>query len=655
MIKRYGAAGLGLVAIALAVAGVLVHLATPATARVELFDTPESAYGPAAAGIAVLLLWRRPDNLIARLLLLSGLCAGLYVAGRAIAVHPGTASVLGAAAGWVARWSWAPAYLVAIGLIPLLWPDGRPPSPRWRPAVGFAVALLVVVVAGTAIDPAVVSGRVNPFGVRAAAPLIDVLRTVFLIGLPVLVGLAVAALVVRFRRADPIGRRQIAWFGYAVAIVAAVSFAGPWQLRLAASVTVPVAVGVAVTRYRLWDIDALVSRTLIGAAVLAALALVYIAVVGWAGAVLADSRTAAFAGAVAVALVFTPVRQRAERAVRRLLFGARADPYQLLTRVNHRLQQAASPAAALAVLAAEAAEGLRLPGVAVEVDGADGQVVSAVAGSPWSGEAVRLPLVWFGATIGHLSATPRRGTDRLDLADDAVLRELVRQASGIAYGVRLAADLQHARERIVTAREEERRRLRRDLHDGVGPQLAGVVMSLDAASVALDRGNAAKAAGLLHGAREHARAAVEDIRRVVRGLRPPILDDLGLAEALRSTGPAAGDGGPLISVETDGTLPQLPAAVEVAAFHVVQESLTNAVRHAEAGTVRVRLAGAAGALRAEVEDDGAGIAATATPGVGFASMRERVEELGGTLTVAERPGGGTRITALLPLPDAKIA
>ncbi len=655
MMRRNIAALLGLLAVAAAGAGVGLHLATPAPARVALFDTPEAAYGPAAAVVAALLLWRRPGNRIAWLLLTSGLAAGLYVAGRAAAAYP-VPGAAGAAGAWLARWTWAPAYLITIGLLPLLWPDGRAPSRRWRPAVAFVVALLVLVVAGAAVDPEIVAGRANPLGVPAVAPLIPALRMVFLAGLPVVVVLAVVALVLRFRRSGAVERRQIAWFGYAVVLVTAVSAGGPWQVRLVASVAVPLSVGVAVTRYRLWDIDALVSRTFVGAAVLAVLAVVYVAAVAWAGALLAGSTSLpGFAGAVAVAVVFAPVRTRAARAVNRVLFGARADPYRLLTRVTHDVQHAPSPVAALHLLVAETTEALRLGGLEVRVVGSDGRSVTASAGGPVGEGHVRLPLVWFGEPIGELRAAPRRGTDRLDLADDAVLRELTRQCAAMAYGVRLAADLQHSRERVVSAREEERRRLRRDLHDGVGPQLAGVVMTLDTATLTLRRGRPERAADLVAEAREQAGAAVEDVRRVVRGLRPPALDELGLVEALRATGPAAATGGPQITVRVDGELPELPAAVEVAVYHLVQEALTNAVRHAGAGTVRVDLAGDRGALRVQVDDDGTGIPADRVPGVGLRSMHERVDELGGTLSIASAPGAGTRLRATLPLGDGRIS
>jgi signal transduction histidine kinase len=620
--RRYLAVLIAAAAVAAAGAGVVLPLtgSTPPTAA-ALFATPEAAYGPAAATVAALLLWRRAGNRIAWLLLVSGLAAGLYVLGRARPGEP--------VCDWLAAWTWAPAYLVPVAVLPLLWPDGRLPSRRWRPAFVLAAGLPIVVSVGAAVEPAAAG--------HPAAPMIAALRTAFPFLVPVTIGLGVAALVTRFRHAGPVGRRQIAWFGYAVTVVGVLSFAGPWWLRLIASTAVPVAIAVAVTRYRLYDIDLLVSRTLAAALVVGALALVYAAAVGWLGALLFGDRDplTAFAGAMTVALAFAPVRDRVRRGVDRLLFGARADPYRLLTAVTARLQQAPSPPAALRLLAEEVATALRLPTVSIDLSGA----------GPADARELRLPLDWFGEPIGELRAAPRPGAERLDPADVAVLRQLAHHAAALAYAVRLTADLQSSRERVVTAREEERRRLRRDLHDGLGPQLAGVVMGLDAAASSLSRADHDRAAGLIADARDQARTAVEDIRRLVRGLRPPALDDLGLLEALRTTGPAAHGG---VEIEASGDLAALPAAVEVAAFRLVQEAVTNAVRHAGAATVTVRLDARPGDLEVVVADDGIGIAEDAAPGVGLRSMRERVAELGGSLEVRADPGGGTRVRAVLP-------
>jgi signal transduction histidine kinase len=241
-------------------------------------------------------------------------------------------------------------------------------------------------------------------------------------------------------------------------------------------------------------------------------------------------------------------------------------------------------------------------------------------------------------------------------ADVRVLQSLAGPLASAAYALRLSGDLEESRRRLLTAREDERRRLRRDLHDGLGPQLAGVVMGLDVIQSSLSRGNADTATELAATVGGQARTAVEDVRRLVAGLRPPVLDDLGLLGALQASGiasgssPAAGSGagGPAVRFAATGDLDGLPAAVEVAAYRIVSEALTNAARHSGADEVLVTLRRSESMVRVEVEDDGTGMPAEIVPGVGLQSMRERAAELGGWCTVTGSPRG-TRVVAELPL------
>jgi signal transduction histidine kinase len=217
------------------------------------------------------------------------------------------------------------------------------------------------------------------------------------------------------------------------------------------------------------------------------------------------------------------------------------------------------------------------------------------------------------------------------------------------HAARLTADLRRARGRLVAAREEERRRLRRDLHDGLGPALAAQTLKVGAARSLLRRDPDAADARLAELEGDLA-AALADVRRLVYGLRPPALDDLGLIAAIREgAAQYAGPGAPRVAVEAPDRLPPLPAAVEVAAYRIVQEALANVVRHADARTCRVRLTTEADALVVEVLDDGVGVPFDRHVGVGLVSMRERAAELGGACTVEAQPGGGTRVVAWLPL------
>ena len=263
-----------------------------------------------------------------------------------------------------------------------------------------------------------------------------------------------------------------------------------------------------------------------------------------------------------------------------------------------------------------------------------------------------LPLLHQGAPVGTLVLGVRPGESTFSPADRRLLGDLARQAGVAVSTVRLTADLQRSRERLVTAREEERRRLRRDLHDGLGAQLAGLTVQAGVLRSLIARDPAA-ADELAVELRGELRTAIADIRRLVHGLRPPALDELGLVGALQREAERIGsDGtGPRIDVDVPEQLPALPAAVEVAAYRIAQEALTNVVRHAAARVCTVRLAADAAELTLEVTDDGTGLPAVPTLGVGTSSMRERAAEVGGECVVAPAPDRGTRVVARLPLTE----
>jgi signal transduction histidine kinase len=298
-----------------------------------------------------------------------------------------------------------------------------------------------------------------------------------------------------------------------------------------------------------------------------------------------------------------------------------------------------------------------LPYVALTSKRDDALEVVASYGLPVD-DPIRLPLIYQSETIGQLILAPRTSGESFTPAEQRLLEDLALQAGVAAHSVRLtddlrqlAADLQRSRERLVTAREEERRRLRRDLHDGLGPQLASLTLKLDAARNHLAH-DPTTASTLLVELKAHAQTAIADIRRLVYGLRPPALDELGLVGALReyAANHHTADG-MRVSVEAPDALPTLPAAVEVAAYRIALEALTNATRHARARecTVRITLDGE---LRLEVADDGVGLPEAFHAGVGLASMRERATELGGSFVLDTGPMGGTRVLARLPLRHA---
>jgi signal transduction histidine kinase len=295
------------------------------------------------------------------------------------------------------------------------------------------------------------------------------------------------------------------------------------------------------------------------------------------------------------------------------------------------------------------ARGLRLPYVALLL--ADGtRVEHGVLPAGTAPRTERLPLVYAGARVGELVFAPR--PDGVRARDRRGLSDLATQAAVASHAVLLARDVRRSREAAVAAREEERRRLYRDLHDGLGPSLAALALQVEAARD-LVRSDPERASGLLDRAHGGLNATVAEVRAVVHGLRPPALDDLGLPQALRELAGRFADGHLDVRVDicVDGPpLPELPAEVEVAAYAVAAEGLANAARHARAGAVALRVDAGADAVVVRVTDDGTGVAPDAAPGLGIVSMRRRAEEVGGSFAMSPGPGSrGTVLEARLPL------
>jgi signal transduction histidine kinase len=610
--------------------------------------------------VGALIVSKRPANRLGQLYLGSALAMALTPAVFAYGYYglftrPG--ALPGAlAAAWVSAWIWALGFtpLFTFGL--LLYPDAGLPSARWRwVAVLDGLALLCLLVDG-AFRPGPLANHPveNPLGLAGAGP---ALRFIGSLGFPlVLAGFAagVAALAVRWRRAAPGGleRRQLSLLLVAAALVLALvaqpesSEPPVWAavLSLVVMALVPAAIGVAVVRHQLYDIDAVLNRSLVYAGLTGAIVVIYSAMVWALGRPLSGGT---WASALAIGLVgalVLPLRAGLQRVVDRAMYGDRGDPYAALSGLTARLQSAAAPGAALPAVADAIAAALRLPYVAVETTSGR----RAEAGQPRGGPQESVPLVHQGQQVGRLVV---EGRDRRAVAsrDLRLLDELARPAGAAVSAAALADALSESRTRLVQAREEERRRLRRDLHDGVGPTLAGVALGLDLVAARMeDEPVAARA--LLAELRGETAGAVDDVRRLVNDLRPPALDELGLVRALRQQTDrlALRSPGMEIRVNSDPDLPPLSAATEVAAYRIAVEAVTNCVRHAGARSCQVQVA-ADGALRLEIVDDGGGIAEGTPPGVGLAAMRERAAEVGGSCSVTPAGGSGTRVLAVLPL------
>jgi signal transduction histidine kinase len=619
------------------------------------------------AALGSLVAIRRPRNALGWLLAAAALVIAWAPTGDSYAAYvmttgglPDALAVLGA---WVQAWYWYPLISVLLIWLPLLFPDGRLPSRRWRwltavPVAGLVGITVLAMLTGTLTGQDVDYRIANPIGVPGLpqveqSPAFGPLFA--LVGLGVLE--AIAAVVVRFRRSRGDERQQMKWLLFAVTPLLLVPLEGflpsvvgdlvfGWLL-----VAVPAAVAIAVLRYRLDGIDVVVNRALVYGTLTVLVVGVYVVLVGYLGAAVGHrgDLTVELVATGVVAVLFAPVRARVQRRVDRLLYGSRAEPYTALSRLGQRLEAALAPEAVLPTIVQTVREALRLPYAAISVGaGADDGVLIA-AGDPVP-TPVRLPLVYRDEPVGELLLGARPGETAFSAADRRLLSDLARQAGVAVSTVRLTADLQRSRERLVGAREEERRRLRRDLHDGLGAQLAGLTVQA-ALLRRLIPDDPAAAEALAGELRQELRTAIGDIRRLVHGLRPPALDELGLAGALRRLAEVTGaePDGPRITVHAPEELPPLPAAIEVAVYRIVQESLTNVLRHAAARTAEVCLDIDPRQVIVTVTDDGAGLAATPAPaGVGLASMRERADEMGGEVRVEGAPGGGVRVRATLP-------
>ncbi|HSR57015.1 MAG TPA: sensor histidine kinase, partial [Candidatus Binataceae bacterium] len=309
------------------------------------------------------------------------------------------------------------------------------------------------------------------------------------------------------------------------------------------------------------------------------------------------------------------------------------------------LETTIAPDAILVTLVRTIAQALKLPYVALETGQGDGVEIAAAYGEPLS-KAQRIPLTYQSETLGHLLAAPRSPNEPLSPADLNLLRIIAQQAGMAVHAVQLSEDLQRSRERLVVAREEERRRIRRDLHDGLGPALASLAMQADNARE-WTHTDPAKTEAALAEITAKAQDALQDIRRLVYDLRPPALDELGLVGALRQTA-ANSPNGLHIEIDAPEPLPRLSAAVEVAAYRIAQETLNNIMRHSHARNCTLRIS-IQDELRLEIGDDGVGLPPDVRAGVGLISMRERAVELGGSCVVESGQGGGTRVIARLPL------
>ena len=415
---------------------------------------------------------------------------------------------------------------------------------------------------------------------------------------------------------------------------------------------IPISITVAVIKYRLWDINPIINRTLVYGALSATTIALYVVAVGFFSNYFHSSRInfiISFIATGVLAILFEPLRERLQRAVNRLMYGERDDPTTVLTNLSQQLESALAPESVLQTIVETLAQMLRLPYAAITFFSLDQEPrIIAEFGHPPS-EMTHLPLTYQSERVGELILAPRALGESFSPADMKLINIIAQQAGVAAYTVHLNNDLRKSRERLVTAQEEERRRLRRDLHDGVGPTLASLSQRLDTAADLVES-NPEKSVLLLKELKGQVKGTLAEIRRLVYALRPPVLDEFGLLSAIREhVAQYSGPNGLTITFDVTEPMPPLPAAVEVAAYRIALEAFTNIVNHAEATACQIKIRTEDNCLVLEVADNGRGIPNSKRTGIGLTSMRERAVELGGEYFIENIPSGGTRIGARLPL------
>jgi signal transduction histidine kinase len=633
------------------------------------------------SGIGGLIVHRQPGNRIGLILLVAGLAAQAWVllayyAALGLLVRPGSVPGAGAAA-WTTIWLPTVAFGLAFTFLFLMFPDGRLPSSRWRPFAWFVGIALAFWTFTWSTGPRSLGGAFE--GVANPAALTPVgsidAGTGWMLFVVSVLG-SMWAVVVRLRRSAGTERAQLKWFTYAAAVVALTwlivtvgsEFGPPFTtlggLMFPFAVTVlPLAVFVAIFKHQLYDIDVVVSRTVVVAALAVLVTGGYVTVVAVAGTAIGRTgETDLGVAMVATALVaaaFHPVRVRAHRLADRLVYGDRATPYEVLTAIAYRTGKAYAADDLLPDLARALAEGVGAARAEVWLL-ADRQLRCVAR---WPAAAARWPAVTVadhdevpdlpgadelaavrhqGELVGALTVALTPGHS-LSMVERRLLADLAAQVGVALDNLRLVEEVKASRQRIVTAQDEERRRIERDIHDGVQQRLVSLSLALRIAAAELETTADGSAARYLNAAADEAREALSELRRLARGIHPAIVSEGGLVAALDSLV----DRSPVPTEIVGVPVQRLPAPVEVTVYFLVAEALANVAKHAQASHVRVSVDQVDSSVRIDIADDGIGGALPGT-GSGLTGLADRVAALSGTFAVNSPPGRGTRLRAVIP-------
>jgi len=653
------------VAVIAALGGVGVSLWANAADGTSMIDPAMSAAAAIAFTAAgAIVVFARPANRVGWLVMAGGVMwalgnAGADAAYRGVVVAPHSIPAVaawGVAGSAIRGAGW---FLVVIA-VPLVFPDGRIPRTRWHWLPAVAVAAIGGTVLGVLLDrdanlalPQFRNPIAPPGHWQQVAGFISLLSLA--LGAAAAVG-AIIQLRRRWRLGGPLARQQLALFAAAVALpilvgpIVLLTWAGAW-LFSATALPLAAALGFAVLARGLYDLKTAANRGLVWVTLSALVVGVYALVIAGAGSLLHDAGAAwlPWLAAGVVAVLFTPLRDVLQRGINRVTFGRWDEPYEVLATLGQRLEATADADRLLADVVTELQDGLGLQDVAI--CDRHGRLLAGRMGS--AAGLTEITLTAYGRPAGVLRYRAAAGP--LRARDARLLDDLAGHLGGLLHARQLTGDLRQARERLVLGREEERRRLRRDLHDGLGAALAGHVLRLEAITSQARRG--AEVTPDLETLRAEMTDTVTGIRRLVEGLRPPALDQLGLAGAVTQAAHRLAAGTGLTMHVTIGELPELPAGLEVAMFRITTEAVTNVVRHARASSCEIRIEAADGMLRACVHDDGLGLDShddrsrnDGGHGHGIDSMRQRAEELSGSLRLDGTDG--TTVIAELPLAPA---
>ena len=582
--------------------------------------------------------------------------------------HPNAPGAVFAA--WLGNWLWVPVFVALITFPFLLFPDGHLPSRRWRHVAWSIVAIAVLWSVAFALEghdytDALNRPAPNPYAIRSLLPFFDAARHALGLAFIVLIGLSVASLVARFRGGDRELREQIKWLMYAGAVTT-LWFALPLNHGSGGPVDMiqgfvlaltPIATGVAILKYRLYDIDVVVNKTIVYGVLAVSITVVYIAVVVGIGALVGKAGSSnvilSVAATAIVALAFQPARRRVQRLANRLVYGTRATPYEVLSEFADRLSDSYSVDDVLPRMTRLVAEGTGATDVRVWLRVGGGLRPAAF----WPTDApVPEPVRDLSAVPGRVFEVRHQGTplgaisiamppsEPMSPEQERLVADVASQAGLVLRNVRLIEDLRASRQRLVMAQDEERRRLERNIHDGAQQQLVALAVKLRLAEQMADR-DLAKTKGLLADLQRETNEALEDLRNLARGIYPPLLADKGLGAALEAQARKAAVP---VTVESAG-IGRFPQDVEATVYFCALEALNNVAKYARATRATVRLTNGADELRFIVEDDGAGFDPDVTGyGTGLQGMADRLAAVGGELRVRSAPGEGTVLTGTVP-------